>query len=166
MDKYIDAEKLKAEIERRRKQRIEANNKIAKGEIFNGKDDEFNCCLARYGNRLVYQELFEIICFIETLQQEQPKMGLEVSEFCQPVPENIADCVAEHFWEMLDDEEKENTKTIETTHHEQLEVDLEKFISDFFDKKDAENNGRWSEDDIVEAITKAYELGLNARKEE
>lgn len=48
---------------------------------------------------------------------------------------------------------------------EQPEVDLENFISDFFDKKDAENNGRWSEDDIVEAITKAYELG-RARKEE
>lgn len=47
---------------------------------------------------------------------------------------------------------------------EQPEVDLEKFISDFFDKKDAENNGRWSEDDIVEAMTNAYELG-RTRKE-
>lgn len=113
--KYIPAEKLIAEIERRRKQRIEANEKIAKGEIFTDTEDEFNNSLARYGNRLVYQELFEIICFIETLQQEQPV------------------------------------------------VDLEKFISDFFDKKDAENNGRWSEDDIVEAMTQAFELGQRTK---
>lgn len=65
--------KLKAEIERRRKQKIEANDKIAKGEIFTDAEDEFNSSLARYGNRLVYQELFEIFCFIESLQQEQPE---------------------------------------------------------------------------------------------
>jgi len=81
--KYIDADKLKAEIERRRKQRIEANDKIAKGEIFTDTEDEFNSSLARYGNRLVYQELFEIICFIETLQQEQPEVDYNII----PLPE-------------------------------------------------------------------------------
>lgn len=49
--------------------------------------------------------------------------------------------------------------------HEQPEVDLEQFISNFFDKKDAENNGRWSEDDIVEAITKAYKLGRTGKED-
>ena len=54
---------------------------------------------------------------------------------------------------------------IDSLQQEQPEADLEKFISDFFDKKDAENNGRWSEDDIVEAITKAYELGKSGKEE-
>lgn len=47
---------------------------------------------------------------------------------------------------------------------EQTEVDLEKFISDFIDKKDVENQGRWSEEDIIEAIEKSFNFGLNARK--
>lgn len=42
---------------------------------------------------------------------------------------------------------------------EQPEVDLEKFISDFIDKKDAENNGRWCEEDIIEAMTQSYKFG-------
>ena len=90
--KYIDADKLKAEIERRRKQRIEANDKIAKGEIFTDTEDEFNSSLARYGNRLVYQELFEIICFIETLQQEQPEADLD-----REIQEHIKECLDVKF---------------------------------------------------------------------
>lgn len=49
---------------------------------------------------------------------------------------------------------------------EQPEVDLEKFISDFIDKKDSENQGKWCEEDIIEAMKSSFDLGLNARKEE
>ena len=77
MNKYIDADKLIAEIEKRRKERIEVNEKINKGEIYTETEDDFNRTLAHYGNRLVYQELFEIICFIQFLQQEQPEVDLE-----------------------------------------------------------------------------------------
>lgn len=47
---------------------------------------------------------------------------------------------------------------------EHPEVDLEKFISDFIDKKDSENQGKWCEEDIIEAMKSSFALGLNARK--
>ena len=65
-------------------------------------------------------------------QQEHPEAGLDVSGFCKPIPKNIADCIAEHFWEMLDYEEKEGTKTIKTTQQKQPEVDLENYLENYF----------------------------------
>ena len=53
---------------------------------------------------------------------------------------------------------------IDSLQHEQPEVDLEKFISDFIDKKDSENQGKWCEEDIIEAMKSSFALGLNARK--
>lgn len=49
---------------------------------------------------------------------------------------------------------------------EQLEVDIEQFISDFIEQKDAETHGRWCEEDIIEAMEQSFALGLNARKED
>ena len=49
---------------------------------------------------------------------------------------------------------------------EQPEVDFEKFISDFIDKKDSENQGKWCEEDIIEAMKSSFALGFNARKED
>ena len=99
--------------------------------------------------------------------QEWSETGLEVSKFCQPVPKNIANCVAEHFWEMLDDEEKENT----TAQQEQPEVELEKEIDHFWDscikhKNERGGNVIWSNKIEIEVLARHfYELGLNARKE-
>lgn len=53
---------------------------------------------------------------------------------------------------------------IDSLQQEQPEVDLEKFISDFIDKKDSENQGKWCEEDIIEAMKSSFALGLNARK--
>lgn len=108
----------------------------------------------------------------DSLQQEQTEADLEVSKFCQPVPENIANCVAEHFWEMLDDEEKEDTRTIETAQQEQEVVDLEKEIDRFWDscikhKNERGGNVIWSNKIEIEVLARHfYELGLRARKEE
>ena len=55
---------------------------------------------------------------------------------------------------------------IDELQQEQQEVNLEKFISDFIDKKDSENQGKWCEEDIIEAMKSSFALGLNARKEE
>lgn len=63
-------EKIKAEIERRRKAFIEKNAKIERGEIYQDEKDDFNRTLARYGNRVISQELFELICFIELLEKD------------------------------------------------------------------------------------------------
>ena len=136
--KYIDSEKLTAEIEGLIEEvNIQSQKSIRPQYSLFGKINGLELALN----------------LVRSLQQEEPKAGLDVTEFCQPVPKNIADCTAEHFWEMLGDEEKERPE------------DLEKFIGDFFNKKDAENNGRWSEDDIVEAITRAFELGRAGKKE-
>lgn len=55
-------------------------------------------------------------------------------------------------------------QAINSLQQEQPEVDLEKFISDFIDKKDSENQGKWCEEDIIEAMKSSFALGLNARK--
>lgn len=55
---------------------------------------------------------------------------------------------------------------IDSLQQEQPEMDLEKFIGDFIDKKDYENQGKWCEEDIIEAMKSSFNLGLNARKEE
>ena len=104
--------------------------------------------------------------------QEQPE-ALEVSKFCQPVPENIANCVSEHYWEMLDDEEKEDTRTIETAQQEQPEVDLEEEVKKYFEgywpgmkTPEACNHQMvFTTPAIMRMIEHFYELGLNARKE-
>ena len=53
---------------------------------------------------------------------------------------------------------------IASLQQDQPGVDLEKFISDFIDKKDSENQGKWREEDIIEAMKSSFALGLNARK--
>lgn len=94
-----------------------------------------------------------------SLRQEQPE-AFEISKFCQPMPENIVNCVAEHYWEMLDDEEKEDERTTETTQQEQPEVDLEKEFESYMEK----HNGVWIDTDYIKFARHFYELGLNARK--
>ena len=162
--KYIDSNKLIAEIDRR---------KI--GYNTDGKHSaEYNTCR-------------EILHIVTSLQQEQPYLPSNLDEAAlkaYPKMSRISEphgvIPADNKTHYLGDANEENriafkagaewraeqdAKNINSFQQEQQKKteDLEKFISDFFDKKDAENNGRWSEDDIVEAITKAYELGVNAR---
>lgn len=61
-------------------------------------------------------------------------------------------------------EDNDIINLIDSLQQEQPEVDLEKFISDFIDKKDSENQGKWCEEDIIEAMKSSFALGLNARK--
>ena len=84
-------------------------------------------------NPIKVAELDDLLNVISSLQQDHlPDVGKMVEQ------EHIADV----------------SKMIE-----QSEVDFEKFISDFIDKKDAENNGRWCEEDIIEAMTQSYKFG-------
>lgn len=156
MSKYIDADKLKAEIER-----LRSEAEYEKYEAF-GNHDSF-----------IINEAKEYICmllksFIDSLQQEQTEADLEVSKFCQPVPENIANCVAEHFWEMLDDEEKEDTRTIETAQQEQEVADLEKEIDRVFFQQDCGSNRLYYNEiaNIARHFAEWGAIHLNTRKEE
>lgn len=45
-------------------------------------------------------------------QSEQPVEGLDVTDFCKPIDPDIAQCVADHFWEMIG-EESTNKKPVE-----------------------------------------------------
>lgn len=42
----------------------------------------------------------------------QPVEGLDVTDFCKPIDPGIAQCVADHWWEMID-EESTNKKPVE-----------------------------------------------------
>jgi len=61
---------------------------------------------------------------------------------------------------------RDTINKLNSLQQEQPDIDLEKFISDFIDKKDSENQGKWCEEDIIEAMKSSFDLGLNARKEE
>lgn len=139
--KYIDSEKLIAEIKRR--------------------IEEYNIQSLRGA------ELADICSFITSLQQEQPEVGLDVSRFCQPISKNIVDCIAEHYWEMLGEEEKEDTKAIEaSSQQKQPEVDLEKEISDTcrgYRIRGDFDGTELNKHDIENIARHFYELGLNAK---
>ena len=166
--KYIDSEKLIAEIERRRKQRIEANDKIAKGEIFAETEDEFNSSLARYGNRLVYQELFEIICFIETIQQEQPMPdSTELIEFWNEDKEMLKEKdFRDDAWRLAYNAFMCGFGRGIAVKQEQPEVDFETEYAKFSNDPDALDYAFPIDlADYKDFAHHFYEFGLNARKE-
>lgn len=49
--------------------------------------------------------LLDIENFLDTLSEE-PDKGLDVTDFCKPIDPGIAQCVADHWWEMLGEDEK------------------------------------------------------------
>ena len=54
--------------------------------------------------------------------KKQPVEELDVTEFCKPIDPGIAQCVADHWWEMIG-EESTNKKPVEG-----LEEEMEKFF--------------------------------------
>ena len=148
--KYIDAEKLKERIE-----------KLDMESCIPDKWDGF------------YYAIDSVLEVITSLQQEQPE-AFEISKFCQPIPENIANCVAEHYWEMLDDDEKEDARTTETTQKEQPEVDLKnngwidcrkqmpKETKQWSDT--LQGHREWAESDLVLAWDSMYGCRVDATK--
>ena len=82
---------IRAEIERRR-------------DIYLG---HANACI---GTNIV-DGLDEALSFLDTLP-EQPAEGLDVTDFCKPIDPGIAQCVADHWWEMIG-EESTNKPTTE-----------------------------------------------------
>ena len=95
--KYIDAEKFKSEIERHR-QAIRVLNEHTAPE-----QTSKTCAIFQYSDTI----LSELLSFIDSLQQEQPEKGLDVTEFCEPINQGIAKCIADHWWEMLDGKDAE-----------------------------------------------------------
>lgn len=89
MTKYIDTDKLKAEIERLTEE--DNNIKCKENENFcSGYDAAF----------------YDLLSFINSLQQEQPEVDLdkEINSYCgtrdiRPVPD-FMDAVARHFYEL------------------------------------------------------------------
>ena len=78
--------------------------------------------------------------------------GLEVGEFGAELG------AAESILDSIDD-------IIVSLQQEKPDVDLKKFISDFIDKKDSQNQGKWCEEDIIEAMKSSFDRGLNARNQ-
>ena len=94
MAHYIDADRLRAEIDKRY---AEYRAKM--------KTDDFTY----YEGMADALDFFEQ--YIDSLP-EQPKEGLDVTDFCKPIDPGIAQCVADHWWEMIG-EESTNKKSVE-----------------------------------------------------
>lgn len=158
--KYIDAEKLKVEIERRiaayQKNFDKADNRIAKLSI---------------DGRIA--SLKGILPFITSLQQEQPEPSKNLVD---------VDAVREDFitnvYRVLDADSTNDRAnaiinafdSLPTVSQEQPEVDLEKEIDCIWDSCDKHKNERgcyviWFNKIELEALARYfYELGRNERK--
>lgn len=92
--KYIDAEKLKAEIERK----ISKNKKqlVSCSDSWMRLEGEMDC-------------LTEILFFIESLEKEQFQ-GLDVTAFCKPIPDEIIEVLPDVIDECLWEDEKQSGK--------------------------------------------------------
>lgn len=64
----------------------------------------------------------ESVEYIRADINKQPVEGLDVTDFCKPIDPGIAQCVADHWWEMIG-EESTNKKPVEG-----LEEEMEKFF--------------------------------------
>lgn len=106
MAHYIDAEQLKAELDKRY---TEYRAKM--------KTDDFTY----YEGMADALDHFEQ--YIDTLP-EQPVEGLDVTDFCKPIDPGIAQCVADHWWEMIG-EESTNKKSVEG-----LEEEIKRMVYD------------------------------------
>lgn len=47
-----------------------------------------------------------LLDFLSTLESEKPEKGIDVTDFCKPIDPGIAQCIADHSWEMLGEDEK------------------------------------------------------------
>lgn len=94
MSKYIDAEKLKAEIDKKRKILISEYNELAKYEVWRSANN----------NKIKINTISDILSLITSLQQEQPEVNLDNNT----IMEEIRKCgcnpnefdIARHFFEL------------------------------------------------------------------
>lgn len=152
MNKYIDAEKLKAEIERHIKHY-----------------EKLNCDDFKNGELYICQEL---LSFVKSLQQEQPKKYIELNGIkYREVPAKTNDKICKDCDYFLDNGTCElvdcpciDDNTILERLNEQPEVDLEEEIAIYLRTFSSSfGNGIEYAKNIARHF---YELGLKARKEE
>lgn len=111
-------------------------------------------------------ELFdvpELLSFIDSLQQDDAQVDKMLCSQIWWEEQGWIMIPPDATIEGIDSLLKQVKKKLQ---QKQLAEILEKFISDFIDKKDSENQGKWCEEDIIEAMKSSFYLGLNARKEE
>ncbi len=108
----IDKDQIRAEIERQK----EINKRLLDGQLRDG-------CLYAYN---------QVLSFLDSLP-EQPAQGLDVTDFCKPVDPGIAKCVADHWWELLDDEnaaDKKAVKEIVKTVHKEVTRQVKEMVKE------------------------------------
>lgn len=148
--KYIDAEKLIAEIERRIKELDEQIVDIYDSKAILRKD-----------------ELQRLLSIIDSLQQEQPKVDL-VAELKHHLATTSKEQL-EKEWKELEPWNNIGPTVQEFLYGKQPEVDLEKEVGDFWDTvygKDRRYTRSINIYDFRNFARHFYELGLNARKGE
>lgn len=70
---------------------------------------------------------------VDKMLGRQPAQGLDVTDFCKPVDPGIAKCVADHWWELLDDEnaaDKKAVKEIVKTVHKEVTRQVKEMVKE------------------------------------
>ena len=151
MGKYIDVEKLKAEIERQKH--------ILNTSIQSGGDYGQSCTIVAYDN---------ILSLIDSLQQEQSEVlsGEDVMTMCNQI---LIDWTKEgETQEEKEQREQAHMRFFELYDNyltqEKPEVDLEKEIEEYFPESYFETAINF--DDVVDIARHFWNKGYNARKKE
>ena len=137
--KYIDAERLKAEIEKRLKNVRDYMN--GAGMKYRGPK-----YFKAQGKESAYDALLNTIDSLS----EEPSKGLDVTDFCKPIDPGIAQCVADHWWEMMDEEPDKSLEEAAAKH-------IRKVV-------DAAGHPGW--DWTTQDITEAFIAGAKLQKEQ
>lgn len=169
---------IRSEIERMKKDArknamvAQRHNNTPVAAVWSGKE---NACI-------------DLLSFIDSLPEEKGKtlfeeiagVGLDVTDFCKPVDPGIAKYIADHWWEMLDNEETgcpkesddlEKAARLYAIPRYMRDVDvnyLEEYPYDKIAEAGFIAGAKWQKEqddkDLSKKIAAAYQLGL-ANKE-
>lgn len=92
------------------------------------------------------------------VKPEQPVEGLDVTDFCKPIDPGIAQCIADHWWEMIG-EESTNKKPVEG-----LEEAACEYVEELEKKMKAETGSDFDED-VAYLLTRLFIAGAEWQKE-
>ena len=92
--------------------------------------------------------------------EPEPDKGLDVTDFCKPIDPGIAQCIADHSWEMLGEDEKPASEEL-TEYASRAGFD---YVDDIV--LQAEPNHRWNDHDVEFAYRDGIIAGAKWQKEQ
>ena len=100
---------------------------------------------------------------VELISEEKPSKGLDVTDFCKPIDPGIAQCIADHWWEMLGDKESDKSQ-------EEAAITYSKQVSDGHNYRDLRDGfiagDKWGAEQFAKIVrANLPEIGKDAQSQ-